>query len=258
MRLVIIGGTGRIGSKLGRTLQDAGHEVVPASPDTGVNSITGEGLAAVLQGTQVVVDVSNSPSFEDQAVMHFFETSTHNIISSEREAKITHHVILSIVGTDRMPDSGYMRAKLAQEKLLKESGIPYSILRATQFFEFVPSIADAGAGNDIVRVPLALFQPIAAEDVATELAKIAVSPPLNVTTEIAGPDRAPLTSFVERYLRAKGDARIVQADPEMAYFGQRLDENSLVPHEPERVGSRHFEDWLAATINDKQAASSVR
>jgi uncharacterized protein YbjT (DUF2867 family) len=248
MKIVIIGGTGRIGSKLGRLLRDAGHEVVPASPDTGVNTITGEGLADVLQGASVVVDVSNSPSFEDQPVMRFFETSTKNIIAAEKAAKVSRHVILSIVGADRMPDSGYMRAKLVQENLLKDSGIPYSILRATQFFEFVPAIAESGASGDAVRVASALFQPVAADDVASELAKIVPGQPLNATTEVAGPDRAPLSTFVQRVLIAKGDPRNVTADPQMPYFGQVLDEKSLVPEGHPRIGALHFEDWLASAL----------
>ena len=251
MKIVIIGGTGRIGSKVGRLLREAGHEVVPASPDTGVNTITGEGLADVLQRAQVVVDVSNSPSFEDQAVMQFFEKSTKNIIAAERAAKVSHQLILSVLGADRMPDSGYMRAKLVQENLVKESGIPYSILRATQFFEFVPSIAESGASGYTVRVPSALFQPVAADDVAGELAKIASGEPLNATTEVAGPDRAPLTTFVQQLLAAKGDSRTVTADSQAPYFGQLLAEKSLVPQDHPRLGSHHFEDWLASAVSNK-------
>lgn len=251
MKIVIVGGTGRIGSKLARLLLDAGHEVVPASPDTGVNTITGEGLAEVLQGAHVVVDVSNSPSFEDRAVMQFFEKSTRNLIAAERAAKVGHYVILSIVGADRMPDSGYMRAKLVQETLVKDSGIPYSILRSTQFFEFVPAIAASGAGGSIIRVPSALFQPVAADDVASELAKIASGPPLNATAELAGPDRAPLATFVQRLLAAEGDPHKVTADPNTPYFGQRPSEKSLVPHDAPRIGSRRFEDWLAGAVIHK-------
>lgn len=248
MKIVIIGGTGRIGSKLVRLLHGGEHEIVPVAPDTGVNTITGEGLAEVLQRAQVVVDVSNSPSFEDQAAMQFFEKSSSNIIASERSAKVSHHIILSIVGADRMPDSGYIRAKLVQEKLVKESEVPYSILRATQLFEFVPSIAESSASGNSVRVPSALFQPVAADDAARELANIVSNQPLNATTEVAGPDRAPLATFVQRLLTAKGDPRTVVADPQTLYFGQRLDEKSLVPEGHPRVGSLHFEDWLAGAV----------
>lgn len=245
MKIVIIGGTGRIGSKVGRLLHDAGHEVVPAAPDTGVNTITGEGLSDVLRGARVVVDVSNSPSFDDKPVMDFFKTSTANILAADKAAGVGHHVILSIVNADRMPDSGYMRAKVVQENLVKQSGVPYSILRATQFFEFVPSIAKSGTSGDTVRVPAALFQPIAADDVARELAAIAVAPPLNGTTEVAGPDRAPLATFVERFLSAEGDRHTVTSDPKMPYFGQRPEERSLVPADRAVIGSIHFDQWLA-------------
>ena len=253
MKIVVIGGTGLIGSKLVSILRDKGHEVVAASPDSGVNAITGEGLADALAGAQVVVDVSNSPSFEDAAVLMFFETSTTNLLAAEARAGVGHHVALSIVGTDRVPDSGYLRAKVAQENLLKTSGRPYSILRSTQFFEFIPRIAQPDADGRL-RVSSALFQPILSSDVVTALADVTLSTPLNGTVEVGGPDQYRIDDLVRRVLRAIGDEREVLTDAHAQYFGAELDDQSLVPGPSARIGAMHFEDWLSASA-ERPAAS---
>src|SRR5436309_850069 len=222
MKIVVIGGTGLIGSKLVNQLRKHGHEVVAASPNTGVNSITGEGLADVLKGTSVVVDVTNSPSWEDAAVLKFFETSTRNLLTYEAAAGVGHHVALSVVGTDRLPESGYFRAKIAQEKLIKESSIPYSIVQATQFFEFVKGLADISLVGDKVHLPPVLFQPMAADDVATAVASIAVGTPVNGTVEIGGPEQFRIDELVQRRLVHLGDPRQVIADPNALYSGAKI------------------------------------
>jgi uncharacterized protein YbjT (DUF2867 family) len=245
MKIVVIGGTGLIGSKLVTKLRDLGHEAIPASPNSGVNTLTGEGVADVLRGANVVVDVSNSPSFEDVAVMNFFRTSTANLLSYEATAGVGHHVALSIVGTERLPQSGYMRAKVAQEKLIKEGSIPYSIVQATQFFEFVKRIADEATTGNTVHLPPVRFQPIAADDVVTALSKVATSAPLNGTLEIAGPDQFSFDELVRLRLTPLNDAREVIADPGARYFGTELGDRSLVPDEgAAQLGDTRFEDWL--------------
>ena len=245
MRFVIIGGTGLIGSKVVSKLRDAGHEAVAAAPNTGVNTLTGEGLGEVMKGADVVVDVSNSPSFEDEAVMNFFRTSTTNVLAAEAAAGVRHHVALSVVGTDRMPDSGYMRAKVAQEKLIKESSIPYSIIHATQFFEFLKGIADGGTDGNTVRLADVLIQPMAAEDVATEVTKVALGPPVNGIVEIGGPVQFRLDEIVRRYLAAREDPRSVVADSHARYYGAELGERTLVPDSNATIGETKFEDWLS-------------
>jgi uncharacterized protein YbjT (DUF2867 family) len=244
-KIVVIGGTGLIGSKVVRMLGDRGYEVKPASPDSGVNTLTAEGLAEVLEGASVVVDVSNSPSFEDAAVMEFFQTSTRNLLSYEAAAGVGHHVALSVVGSERLPDSGYLRAKVAQEKLIKESSIPYSIVRATQFFEFLKSIADSATEGNTVRLPSVSFQPLAADDVASVVAKVAVGAPLNGTVEVAGPEQFRFNEFISRGLSARKDPRAVIADPHARYFGTELSERSLVPGNGALLGAIRFDDWLS-------------
>ena len=244
MRIVIIGGTGLIGSKTAPILRQKGHEVVAAAPNTGVNTITGEGLKDVLTGTQVVIDLANSPSFEDKAVLEFFETSGRNLHAAEAAAGVKHHVALSIVGTDRTPENGYFRAKVAQEKLIKASGIPYTIIRSTQFMEFLKGIADSSSNGSTVRVSPGLFQPIAADDVASIVADVALAAPRNGIVEIAGPDRAPFNDIVARYLKAIGDPRTVVRDPEARYFGGLVDDRSLVPLGEVRLGRIGLDDWL--------------
>jgi uncharacterized protein YbjT (DUF2867 family) len=244
MKIVIIGGTGLIGSKLVSRLREHGHEAVPAAPDTGVNTLTGEGLAQVLTGAAVVVDVSNSPSFEDAAVLRFFETSTGNLLAAEAAAGVGHHVALSVVGSDRMPESGYMRAKVAQEKLIRNSPIPYSIVRATQFFEFVKRIADDATAGNTVRLPPVLFQPMAAADVANAVARVALGAPLNGVVEVGGPQQFRFDEFIRLSLSARHDPREVVADPHARYFGAEMDERSLVPGADARLGEIRFEDWL--------------
>ncbi len=245
MKIVVIGGTGLIGSKLVEKLRVHGHEAVPASPDSGVNTLTGEGLAEVLEGAQVVVDVSNSPSFEDEAVLAFFETSTRNLLKAESAAGVGHHVALSVVGTDRLSESGYFRAKIAQEKLIAGSPIPYSIVHATQFFEFFKSIADAATDGDTVRLAPVLIQPMAAEDVAAAVGRTAVGSPLNGIVEVAGPEQFRLDEFIRRGLEARDDPRSVIADPDARYFGARLNERTLVPGDDAGLAETHFEDWLS-------------
>jgi uncharacterized protein YbjT (DUF2867 family) len=245
MKVVVIGGTGLIGSKLVEKLRAHGHEVVPASPDTGVDTITGAGLVEAIAGADVVVDVSNSPSFEDEAVLKFFETSTRNILDAEARAGVGHHVALSVVGTERLADSGYMRAKIAQEKLIESASIPYSIVHATQFFEFVTRIADDASDGDTVRVPPVLIQPMAAEDVAAAVCNVALAAPLNNTVEIGGPEPLPFDEFVRQGLRAVGDQRVVVADPRARYFGVRLSERTLVPGDGAQLAETRFDDWLS-------------
>jgi uncharacterized protein YbjT (DUF2867 family) len=244
MKIVVIGGTGLIGSKTVAILRQGGHEVVAASPNTGVNTISGEGLEAAMAGTQVVVDLANSPSFEDRAVLEFFETSGRNLLAAEIAARVQYHVALSIVGTDRTPDNGYFRAKVAQEKLIEASGIPYTIIRATQFFEFLGAIAASSAEGNRVRVSPGLFQPIAADDVAAIVADVALAAPRRGIIEIAGPDRAPFNEIVARYLNVAGDPREVVSDPEARYFGGRVEEQSLVPLGEARLGSIGLDEWL--------------
>jgi uncharacterized protein YbjT (DUF2867 family) len=254
MKIVVIGGTGLIGSRLVSTLRSKGHEVLPASPDSGVNTITGEGLDAALAGAQVVVDVSNSPSFDDAAVLKFFETSSTNLLAAEQRAGVRHHVILSIVGTDRVPQSGYLRAKLAQENLIKKSGMPYSILRSTQFFEFIARIAQSGANGSSVRVSGAMFQPILSSDVVAALADITSGAPLNGTVEVGGPEQFRMDELVRRVLRANGDQREVIMDSHARYFGAELDDASLVAGPDARVGSMRFEQWLQDTAPRRPAS----
>ena len=245
MKIVIIGGTGRIGSQVVTQLREQRHQAVPASPDTGVNTLTGEGVAAALNGADVVVDVSNSPSYEDAAVLKFFETSTTNLLAAEAAQGVGHHVALSIVGSERAPDSGYLRAKVAQEKLITNSSIPYSIVRATQFFEFFKSIADAATDGNTVHIAPVLFQPIAAEDVAKAVSRVAVSAPVNGIVEIAGPQQFRFDEFIRLGLRARQDPRVVIADPHARYFGTELAERTLVPGADARLGEIRFENWLA-------------
>jgi uncharacterized protein YbjT (DUF2867 family) len=243
MKIVVIGGTGLIGSKTVAILRQGGHEVVAGSPQSGINTITGEGLKEAMAGTQVVIDLANSPSFEDQAVLEFFETSGRNLLAAESAAGVQHHVALSIVAIDRT-DNGYFRAKVAQEKLIEASGIPYTIVRATQFLEFVRGIADSSADGNIVRLPPILFQPIAADDVAAMVADVALAAPRSGIVEIAGPERAPLNEIIARYLKAVGDPREVVSDPDARYWGGRVDEHSLVPLGEARLGRIGFDEWL--------------
>jgi uncharacterized protein YbjT (DUF2867 family) len=244
MKIVVIGGTGLIGSKTVAILRQGGHEVVAASPNSGVNTITGEGLKEAMAGAQVVVDLANSPSFEDKAVLEFFETSGRNLLAAEAAAGgVRHHVALSIVGIDRS-DNGYFRAKVAQERLIKAAGIPYTIIRSTQFLEFLGPIAAAGAQGNTVRIATGLFQPIASDDVAAIVAEVALMAPRNGMIEIAGPERAPFNEIVARYLKAVGDTRTVVGDPEARYFGGRVEERSLVPLGTARLGRIGLEEWL--------------
>ena len=243
MKIVVIGGTGLIGSKTVAILHQGGHNVVAASPNTGVNTITGEGLKEATAGAQVVIDLANSPSFADRAVLQFFETSERNLLPAETAAGVRHHVALSIVGIDRS-DNGYFRAKVAQEKLIKASGIPYTVIRSTQFLEFLGSIADSSADGTLVRLPPCLFQPIAADDVAAVVADVALGAPRDGIVEIAGPERAPFNEFVARYLKAIGDPRKVVSDPEAPYWGGRIEEHSLVPLGEAHLGRIGFDEWL--------------
>jgi len=243
MKVVVIGGTGLIGSKTTAILRQAGHDVLAASPRNGINSITGEGLKEAMTGTDVVVDLANSPSFEDKAVLEFFETSGRNLLAAESAAGVRHHVALSIVGIDRS-DNGYFRAKVAQEKLIVASGIPYTIIRATQFLEFLGGIAASSADGNVVRISPGLFQPIAADDVAAIVADVALAPPRNGIVEIAGPERAPFNDFIARYLKAVGDPRDVVSDPEARYWGGRVDDRSLVPLGEARLGRIGLDEWL--------------
>ena len=248
MKIVVIGGSGLIGRHLTAELLRRGHNAIAASPSTGVNALTGDGLAEVLPGADAVVDVSNSPSFEDAAVLDFFERSGRNLLAAEREGSVKHHVALSIVGTNRLTGNGYFLAKIAQERLIEEAGIPFTIVRATQFFEFVATIAEASADGDRLVVPDADFQPIAAVDVAAVLADVALAPPRNATIEIAGPDRLPFRDFVTQRIAMAGDHREVLADRAARYFGAALERGSLVPEDAEaaRLGPTRFASWLTA------------
>jgi uncharacterized protein YbjT (DUF2867 family) len=248
MKIVVIGGSGLIGTKLVNRLRQNGHDVVAASPNSGVNTITGEGLAEALAGAQVVVDVANSPSFEDRAALEFFETSGRNLLAAEAAAGVGHHVALSVVGTDRLLENGYFRAKMAQEKLIKASKIPYTILRSTQFFEFMRGIAQSGTVGQTVHVSPALVQPIASDDVAAALADVTVGAPVNGTVEVAGPERVRLDELVGRFLRATQDPREVVTDVHARYFGAELNDQSLTPGDNPRIGSTRFEDWLSRSI----------
>jgi uncharacterized protein YbjT (DUF2867 family) len=243
MKIVVIGGTGLIGSKTVAILRQGGHDVVAASPNTGVNTITGQGLKEAMAGSQAIIDLANSPSFEDRAVLEFFTTSEGNLLPAETAAGVRHHVALSIVGTDRS-DNGYFRAKVAQEKLIETSGIPYTIIRSTQFLEFLGAIAASSADGNKVRISPGLFQPIAADDVAAIVADVALAAPRNGVVEIAGPERAPFNEVVARYLKAIGDPRVVVSDPEARYFGGRVEERSLVPLGEARLGRIGFDEWL--------------
>ena len=251
MKIVVIGGTGLIGSKLIEKLGARGYEAVAAAPNTGVNTLTGEGLAEVLKNTSVVVDVSNSPSFEEKAVMEFFQTSTRNLLSNEAKAGVKHHVALSVVGTERLEGSPYMRAKIAQEKLIRESRMPYSIVHATQFFEFAARIADDATVGNQVRVPPAFIQPMAAEDVAKAVAKVAVGAPVNGIVEIAGPQRYRFEELIRQGLRARKDPREVVVDPDARYFGAKLKELDLVPAGEAKLGEIRYEDWLSPAMSSR-------
>jgi uncharacterized protein YbjT (DUF2867 family) len=244
MKIVVIGGSGLIGSKVVQKLAAHGHQAVAASPDSGVNSVTGEGLAEVLQGASVVVDVSNSPSWEDAAVLKFFETSTRNLLTYEAAARVGHHVALSVVGTDQLSGSGYFRGKIAQEKLIKESSIPYSIVHATQFFEFLKGLADISVIGGKVHLPPVLFQPMAADDVASGVARVAVGPPINGVVEIAGPEQFRVDELVRRRLASLDDPREVIPDPNARYGGARVSEKTLLPGNNARLGETRFETWL--------------
>ena len=259
MKIVVIGGTGLIGSKLVNKLREHGHEAVAAAPNTGVNTITGEGLAGVLKGASVVVDVSNSASWDDAAVLRFFETSTRNLLAYESAARVGHHVALSVVGTDRLSESGYFRAKIAQEKLIRASSIPYTIVHATQFFEFLKGLADISMVGDKVHLPPVLFQPMAADDVASGVARIAVAAPTNGIVEIAGPEQFRVDELVQRRLAALNDSREVIADPNARYGGAKVSERTLLPGNNARLGETRFETWLtqpAAQIPSAQAQAT--
>ena len=251
MKIVVIGGTGLIGSKVVEKLRVQRHEAVAASPNTGVNTLTGEGLAEVLKGAPVVVDVSNAPSWEDNAVMNFFETSTRNLLTQEKLAGVGHHVALSVVGSDRMLESGYFRAKIAQENLIKSSSIPYSIVRATQFFEFIKGIADVSTDGNTVRLPSVLIQPMAADDVASAVCRAALGSPLNGTFEVGGPQSFHLDEWVRQGLVARNDPREVVADPQARYYGIRVIKNTLIPGADARLGETRFEDWLSPAMSSR-------
>jgi uncharacterized protein YbjT (DUF2867 family) len=249
MKIVVIGGTGLIGSKIVAKLGEHGHDAVAASPDTGVNTLTGAGLAEVVEGADVVIDVSNSPSFEDAAVLEFFETSTGNLLAAEKKAGVRHHVALSVVGTQRMADKGYFRAKAVQEKLIADSSIPYSIVHATQFFEFIKSIAALATDGDTVRLPPVLFQPMAAEDVAKAVGRVSVGSPVNGIVEVAGPDKFRMDELVRQALKVRNDPRQVVTDPEALYFGAyTVDDRTLVPADGALLGEIHFGDWLSQQL----------
>jgi len=246
MKIVVIGGSGLIGSKLVTRLQAAGHEAPAASPNSGVNTLTGEGLAEALAGADVVVDVANSPSFEDAAVLAFFQTSSRNILAAEAAAGVRHHVALSVIGTERLADSGYMRAKVAEETLIRASGVPYTILHSTQFFEFLVGIAHSSAAGEAIHLSTALFQPIAANDVADALAAIVVAPPVNGTIELAGPTPFRMDALVRRYLGQTGDARGVVGEAGAPYFGATIDDTSLMPAAGAQIGATDYDSWFAA------------
>jgi uncharacterized protein YbjT (DUF2867 family) len=245
MKIVVIGGTGLIGTKVVKNLRDKGHEVVAASPSKGINSVTGEGLAAALVGAKVVVDVANAPSWEDKAVLEFFETSSRNLLAAEAAAGVGHHVALSVVGTDRLLASGYFSAKMAQENLIKAAPIPYTIVRATQFFEFVGGIAQSATEGQTVRLPPVLMQPIVSDDVAAVMAEVALAEPLNGTVDLAGPEPIRQDDLVRQFLNASGDARRVITDPKALYYGIAVNDQSLTPGDNPRLGPTRFADWLS-------------
>src|SRR5256885_1918383 len=245
MKIVVIGGTGLIGTKVVKNLRDKGHEVVAASPSVGVSAVTGQGLARALAGAQVAVDVANAPSWEDKAVLEFFETSGRNLLAAEAAAGVGHHVALSVVGTDRLLASGYFRAKMAQENLIKASPIPYTIVRATQFFEFVGAIAQLATEGQTVRLPPVLMQPIVSDDVAAVMADVALAAPLNGTFDLAGPEPIRQDDLVRQFLNATGDPRVVITDPNALYYGIAVDDRSLTPGDDPRIGPTRFADWLA-------------
>src|SRR3954453_21510359 len=245
MKIIVVGGTGLIGTKLVKNLRELGHEVVAASPSSGVNAFTGEGLAEALTGAQVVVDVANATSWEDKAALEFFETAGQNLLAAESAARVGHHVALSVVGADRLPASGYLRAKVAQENLIKTSGIPFTIVRSTQFFEFVKGIIQSATEGQTVRLSPALMQPIAADDVAAALTDVAVAEPIDGTVEIAGPEPIRMDEFVRQFLSATGDGRNVTTDVHARYFGTELNDQSLTPGNNARLGSIHFAEWLS-------------
>lgn len=249
MKIVVIGGTGLIGSKVVSKLKDAGHEALAASPETGVDTITGKGLAESLQGAQKVVDVANSPSFEDEAVMTFFTTSGKNLLAAEAQAGVKHHIALSVVGADRLPDSGYLRAKVAQEKLIKASGIPYTILHSTQFFEFAGAIVNAGMTGNTIRLSSAKFQPIASGEVVNALVDVILKDPVNGIIEIGGPDKMGMDKFARKYLDRKHDSREIISDPHALYFGTEINDHSLVPETGALLGTIHYDDWISIPGN---------
>lgn len=244
MKIIVIGGSGLIGKKLVEILRAKGHEVLAASPNSGVNSVTGEGLADAVAGANVVIDVTNAPSWADADVMEFFDKSTRNLLAAEKKAGVRHHIALSVVGAERMPDSGYMRAKVNQERLIRNGGVEYTLVRATQFFEFLKGIAGSGGDGDTLRLPTAPMQPMAAEDVSAALAEVAIGPPANGTIELAGPESLSIAGFVERFLAAAGDKRRVIADPNARYFGAALDARGLNPEKSPRIGPTRFETWF--------------
>ena len=254
MKIVVIGGTGLIGSKLVNKLREHGHEAVPAAPNTGVNTLTCEGLSEVLKGASTVVDVSNAPSWEDAAVLNFFTTSTRNLLTYEKAARVGHHVALSVVGTDQLSESGYFRAKIAQEKLIKESSIPYTIVHATQFFEFLKGLADISMVGDKVHLPHVLFQPMAADDVASAVARIAVGQPMNNgTVEIGGPEKFHVDELVRRRLNTLNDPREVISDSQALYSGAKVSERTLLPGNNAQLGETRFETWLAQSATPRAA-----
>lgn len=257
MKIVVIGGSGRIGSKVVNQLRQQRHEAVAASPNSGVNTLTGEGLAEVLKGALVVVDVSDSPSWEDAAVMNFFETSTRNLLANEAAAGVVHHVALSVVGSERLLESGYFRAKIAQENLIKGSSSPYSIVRATQFYEFFKGIADFSTDGNQVHLPSVLIQPMAADDVASAVCRTALAPPENGTVEVGGPEKFRLDEFVRRGLAARKDPRQVIADPHARYYGIAVNERTLVPEDDAKLGKIRFDDWLAQDDSKSRARSAA-
>ncbi len=248
MKIVVIGGSGLIGKKVVANLRKQGHEAVPASPSTGVNTLTGEGLAEALSGAQAVVDVANSPSFEEAAAMEFFKSGGRNLLMAEAAAGVGHHVALSVVGTDRLQEMGYFRAKLAQEELIKSSRIPYTIVRATQFFEFVGAIAQSGTDGQTVRLPPAMMQPIASDDVAAAIADVATAQPLNGMVDVAGPEPIRMDDLARQFLRASQDSREVVTDPRAGYFGIAVNDQSLTPGDAPRIGPTRFEDWLSRSV----------
>jgi uncharacterized protein YbjT (DUF2867 family) len=256
MKIVVIGGTGLIGAKTVAILRQGGHEVIAGSPKSGINSLTGEGLQQALAGAQVVIDLANSPSWEDQAVLEFFQTSSQNLLAAEAAAGVHHHVALSIVGTDRMPDNGYFRAKLAQEEMIVASRIPYTIVRATQFMEFLGGIAGSGTVGNVVKLAPGQFQPIASDDVAANVAQVALAAPRKGIVEIAGPERAPLKEFIARYLKAVGDPREVVSDPEARYFGGKVGEHSLVPLGDAHLGRINLDEWLRSAKSANQGGTA--